>query len=426
MFYRHHAEYCFEDHLGKSGISKSRIDVLLESLTSPLTALKSRQDKAAAAILNVPARTQDIAAIAPLAAQVQKRFRHVIVAGAGGSGLSGKALAALKPAASKPKLHFLETIDPDAIGALLAQCDAEETCVIVVSKSGATAETLAHFYVLLEHVKNKTGTSKVAEHFIVITSAGANPLRVAAEQLNIRVLDHDADIGGRFSILTVVGLLPAALAGLDIGKLRRGAGSVVDELGKANSPASCQPALGAALQYAFIEKGRNVSVMLPYSELLSGFSSWYRQSWAESLGKGGKGSTPIRAVGTTDQHSQLQLYLDGPKDKLFHLITVKRAATGQKIVVPDQKELAYLRGKTTGDIMAAEQKATLETLARNGCPLRLFELEKLAEEEMGALIMHFTLEIIFMAALLKVNPFDQPAVEESKRLTREYLLTGNL
>src|SRR5690606_3283994 len=139
-----------------------------------------------------------------------------------------------------------------------------------------------------------------------------------------------------------------------------------------------------------------------------------------------KGTTPMPAIGTTDQHSQLQLYLDGPKDKLFHLITLRRQGTGQSIQAPDKKELAYLRGKTTGDIMAAEQQTTLETLVKNHCTVRHFELETLGEEQLGALLMHFTLEIIFMAHLLNVNPFDQPAVEESKRLAREYLLTGAL
>lgn len=426
MFYRHHADYCFEDRLGGAGLSRARVEALLAKLAPALAALKSRQNKTAAPVLDLPSRTHDLAAVASHAEWMKSRFRQVAVAGAGGSGLSGKALAALKPAANAPRLHFLDNIDPDAIGALLGACPAEELGFIVISKSGATAETLAQFFVLYEHVKSRVGAKKAAEHFTVITATGESPLRHAAQETGSVIFDHDADIGGRFSILTGVGLLPAMLAGLDAAKFRAGAQSVVAEMDGAPAPAQCQPALGAALQYAFMEKGRNVNVMLPYSERLSGFSSWYRQSWAESLGKGGKGTTPIRAVGTTDQHSQLQLYLDGPRDKLIHLITVARAGSGQKILTPDWKDLAYLRGKTTGDIMAAEQKATLETLVKNGCPLRVFELASLAEEEMGALVMHFTLEIIFMAALLDVNPFDQPAVEEGKRLAREYLLTGNL
>ena len=145
-----------------------------------------------------------------------------------------------------------------------------------------------------------------------------------------------------------------------------------------------------------------------------------------SLGKGGKGTTPIRAVGSTDQHSQLQLYLDGPKDKLFHIITVKRAGTGHKLNAPNLPALDYLKGKTAGDLLQAEQKATLETLVRAGKPVRVLALDALNEETLGALIMHFTLEIILMAELLGLNAFDQPAVEQSKRLAREYLLAGNV
>jgi glucose-6-phosphate isomerase len=196
---------------------------------------------------------------------------------------------------------------------------------------------------------------------------------------------------------------------------------VVDALNKSASTADCSSAVGAALQHGFMGKGRNISVMLPYSERLAGFSSWYRQSWAESLGKAGRGSTPIRAVGTTDQHSQLQLYLDGPKDKLFHLITLKRSGTGQIVPLPQGGEFAYLNGRTTGDIMEAQQKATFETFIRNGCPVRHFEIDRLDEATLGGLLMHFTLEIIFMAEMLDVNPFDQPAVEESKALSRSYM-----
>ena len=169
-------------------------------------------------------------------------------------------------------------------------------------------------------------------------------------------------------------------------------------------------------------RGQNMSVMLPYCERLSGFSAWYRQSWAESLGKGGKGTTPISAVGTTDQHSQLQLYLDGPKDKFFTMIMHDRAGTGQKIHAPDFSGLEYLHGKTTGDIMAAEQQATLETLVGHGRPVRVIRIGALDEAALGALLMHFTLEIFFMAKLLDVNAFDQPAVEEGKRAARDYLL----
>jgi glucose-6-phosphate isomerase len=418
MLYSHHIDACFEDRLGEEGVSHQHIDRLLKRLMPMQTALRDGKDDDAKPLLAVPARGNDLPELLTLAARIRERFRYLVVAGAGGAGLSGKILSMMKPSLDGPTLYFLDNIDPHAIDDCLNAIECEETCFLIVSKSGETVETLSQFYLMLERVKSRLGEKAPGAHFIIITSPGNSPLRQSAEQYGIPVLNHESDIGGRFSALTNVGLLPAAIAGLDIAALRRGAQTVIASL-KSDEP--CAPAIGAALQYAFMEKGRSMSVMLPYCERLAGFSSWYRQCWAESLGKGGKGTTPIRALGATDQHSQLQLYLDGPKDKLFHLITLKRAGTGQPIHAPDLPGLDYLQGKTTGDVMEAEQRATLMTLTRHHCPVRHFELPELKEEHMGALLMHFMLEIIFMAKLLDVNPFDQPAVEQGKLLARDYL-----
>lgn len=426
MLYRHTADHCFEDRLGPQGISKKRLDALLTATTLALEVIKNRKNFSATPLLALPFRTHDLPDIETLAAQIRERYKHVIVVGSGGSSMSGRTLSDLKSAAVAPHLHFLESIDPDGINDVIQSRDMNHTCFLVISKSGNTVETLGQFYVLLQHVRNKLGGSYVAERFFVITGPGDSPLRRSATEYKMRILDHDVDIGGRFAILTNVGLLPAAIAGLNIKALREGAQKVVNELDVATAKSPCQPAFGAALQYAFMEKGHNISVMFPYCERLNGFGRWYRQCWSESLGKSGKGSTPVRASGTADQHSQLQLYLDGPRDKLFHLITLKRAGTGQRIQEPLSDDLAYLQGKTTGDIMAAEQKATIETLIASRRPVRIFELDELKEAQMGALLMHFTLEIIFMSYLLNVNPFDQPAVEQGKKLARDYLMAGNL
>jgi glucose-6-phosphate isomerase len=426
MLYQHITDYCFKEHTGTHGISRASVDALLERLTPGMAKLAARQNLSANPLMDIAEYTGDLDAIESLARDLRKQFSTVIVAGTGGSGLSGRTLTSLVPYHRKPDVHFLENIDPDMMDPLLARLDIEETCFLVISKSGATAETLSQFYTLLEYANSSLGKDKAREHFIVITQPGASPLRDTAETLGMMILDHAPDIGGRFCILTNVGLLPAALAGLDIRAIRRGAQTVVAQLDSAKHAADCYPAFGAALQYAFLEQGFPITVMLPYAERLAGFSSWYRQNWAESLGKQGRGSTPIRAIGTTDQHSQLQLYLDGPKDKLFHMIMLARKGTGRKIYAPDTAQLSYLKDKTLGDVMAAEQKATFESLVNNHCPVRLFRLDTLSEEAMGALLMHFMLEIILIAELLAVNPFDQPAVEEGKILARDYLLKGEL
>lgn len=424
--YQHITDHCFSDRLGGMGVARTEADAALAKLAPAFKALAARELEAATALFDTAARTDDLADIETLAAELRARFRHVVVAGTGGSGLNGKMLVGLKPLTVSPGFHFLENIDPDVMDALLSQLNVEQSCFLIISRSGATAETLSQFYVLLDHVTQRLGAAAARERFFAITLPGTNPLRSSAEALGIRVLDHEQRIGGRFSVLTNVGLFPAALAGLDIRALRRGAQTVIAQMDKAKTPADSYPALGAALQYAYIQKNYPITVMMPYSERLAGLSAWYRQSWAESLGKQGRGATAACAIGTTDQHSQLQLYLDGPKDKIIHLLTLKRAGKGRAVPAPDLPELAYFKHKTMGDVMAAEQRATIETLVAAHCPVRIFALDSLGEEEMGALVMHFTLEIILLAFLLDVNPFDQPAVEESKKLARDYLLKGDL
>lgn len=417
MLYDHLTEDCF----GRAGnVSRGDVDALLAKLQPAFDTLRQRGNPQATPLIDIARRTDDLGTIKNIAAEVNGKFRHIIVIGTGGSGLSGRTLTHLAPMAQGARFHYLDNIDPEPMVEMLQVCEPAQTFCLVISKSGGTVETLSQFYVVLEHMQRHLG-DKAREHFAVITMPVASPMRASAQEHGLRLLDHATDIGGRFCILTNVGLLPAAIAGLDIAAVRKGAQSVIEQMEQAKHIGDCYPALGAALQVAFIRKGIPMTVMLPYSERLTMFSSWFRQCWSESLGKSGQGSTPIRAVGTTDQHSQLQLYLDGPKDKLLQMVMLDRAGTGPNIKLPNHPELDYLQGKTVGDVMDAEQRATFETLVGKGCPVRLFKLKRLDEASIGALLMHFTLEVIFTAALLGIDPFDQPAVEDGKQLARAYL-----
>jgi glucose-6-phosphate isomerase len=214
--------------------------------------------------------------------------------------------------------------------------------------------------------------------------------------------------------------------GLDVVALREGAGEVLETLLAADGAARSAPALGAAMVLALTRHhGLHAVIMMPYGDRLRLFSNWFAQLWAESLGKDGEGTQPVAAAGPVDQHSLLQLFLDGPADKLLTIIMPATAGTGPR--VPDSYRsdplIGYLAGRTVGDLTDCQQRATAETFARNGRPMRSIAIARLDERVMGALLMHFMLETIIMGLMMGIDPFDQPAVEQSKVLTREYLET---
>lgn len=361
--------------------------------------------------------------MAPTVAHFQK-FKDVIILGTGGSSLGGQTLYDLCDT-PKVTLHFLDNIDPNTFSRLFAKLDLKSTGVIAISKSGGTAETLMQTLFCLQQFQDMK--LPIPHHFGVITeptlNGQANPMRQLAESHNITCLDHPTGIGGRFAVFSVVGLLPALIAGLDGKAILDGAKSMMNSLLEKgiHNPV----VIDTITLHTLTKKGVTQSVIFPYVDRLRNFAFWYRQLWAESLGKFGKGTTPIASFGTVDQHSQLQLYLDGPKDKFFTVITLDNKAnhsdTGNMPVVSTLDSLDLYNGKSLGDLLMAEQQATIDTLKNNGCPVRHIQLSELNEYTLGSLMMGFILETLAMAKLIDVNPFDQPAVEESKILTRKYL-----
>jgi glucose-6-phosphate isomerase len=262
----------------------------------------------------------------------------------------------------------------------------------------------------------------LGRRMIAISEATDNPLRRLARRHGMIQLDHDPNIGGRFAALSLVGMLPAMMAGLDAARLRQGAERVLEATLAARRPDQAAPALGAAFAVAYAEaRGIRQSVLMPYVDRLASLATWWAQLWAESLGKGGHGMTPIRAQGPVDQHSQLQLYLDGPRDKLFTLI-LGPAIGGPALAGAGAPP--HLAGRRLGDLLAAEQRATVDTLIGAGRPTRVIRLNRLDEETLGALMMHFMLETMLAAHHWTINAFDQPAVEDGKRRAR-HILAGS-
>lgn len=404
----------------RQDITRLRADTDKSAEHAALETLRHSQNPHITALKAIASATDDLPEIDRLAARIRDGFTTLVIMGMGGSCLGGRVLCDL-PDGKPLAIHFVENIDPHSIAQLLAHLDMPRAFFLAISKSGGTLETLTQTFVCLEALAAQRGVKALADQCAVVTQPGPSAMRTLAESHRIPIIPHPADIGGRFSVLTAVGLIPAAVAGVNIRNLRAGAASVVAALDRDDAP----PVAAAARMHALMNQGFSQSVMMPYCDRLAKLSSWYCQLWAESLGKDGKGQTPIRSIGAVDQHSQLQLFLDGPKDKVFTIITVNHAGKGPVIrtAMAQDATLAYLEGRHVGDVMAAEQQATAETLAARGCPVRLLHLDEISDRSIGALLMHLMLETVAMAQFMGINAFDQPAVEEGKIRTRAIMLS---
>lgn len=374
------------------------------------------------------------------ARKVRGKFEDVVILGIGGSALGPIALrtALLKPQWNAlsaderggwPRLHVLDNVDPHTISALLARLDLQRSLFVVTSKSGGTAETMAQYLVVRGRLNEAVGNT-ASEHLVFVTDPEKGALRALAKSDGIAAVDIPSAVGGRFSVLTPVGVLPAALVGIDTAALLQGAGDMArrctgDDL--ATNPA----AVFAMLQYlADTKGGRHVQVLMPYSDPLRDLADWFVQLWAESLGKhrapgdAGIGPTPLAALGATDQHSQVQLFMEGPPDKTVSFIAVNE--TGADVEIPklhaDVKELAYLGGHRLGELLSVEQRATAGALARRGRPNLTIHIDRVDAWHLGGLFMLLEAATILAGALYGVNPLDQPGVELGKQFT--YAMLG--
>src|SRR6185295_3248404 len=434
MTFRQDIENARAEKIGANGIGKAALDDALRSSEAALAWVRDAHAGAKLPLLRLPERTDDLGEIKSAAARLTAGATDVVVLGTGGSSLGGQTLAQLADIGVRgaeafragPRMHFMDNLDPITFGTLLAKLPLATTRFVAISKSVGTGETLMQTAAALDAVKQAGLGARAGELFLGISEVQkpgtTNGLRALLGP-SVTVLEHDPGIGGRFSVLSNVGLLPAAMLGLDIAAIRQGAATALAPVLSGKPAAEVPAALGAALNVALAAQGRTITVLMAYADRLERFSRWYTQLWAESLGKDGKGTTPIGALGPVDQHSQLQLFIAGPRDKLFTVVTVGAAGLGPRIDarLAAQAGEPELGGKTIGDLVAAQGRATAETLARNGCPVRTMHIDKLDETSLGELLMHFMLETIIAAHLLGVEAFGQPAVEEGKVLAKRYL-----
>jgi glucose-6-phosphate isomerase len=386
-------------------------------------------------------QAEPVRAISAFAEGLGQAHDHVVVLGIGGSALGARALltALRRPAWNEwddegreffPRLTVLDNVDPTTIAAALRRIDPRRVLVNVISKSGGTAETMAQYLVVRAWLEDALGAA-ASRHLVFTTDPERGALREIAARDTIATLSVPPAVGGRFSVLSPVGLLPAALVGIDIAALLTGARQAV-ERAEADDLLRNPAALYAALHWAAdTELGARIDVLMPYTDRLREFAEWYRQLWAESLGKRvdreGRtihaGPTPVAAIGATDQHSQVQLFMEGPFDKVITFAVVDQLDDEVRIPAPAAdapalpQDLAYLPGHTLGELLRAEYEATASALAQMGrmsCTLRLPDL---SAATLGEAIMFYQIATGYAGAWYGIDPFDQPGVELGKKLT---------
>jgi glucose-6-phosphate isomerase len=421
---------------GDHGLREPDLDGLTPDPAALEQELNAGRGDGRLGFMELPYQTEVLKEIRRLAKPVLEWAWDFVVLGIGGSALGARALqqALAHPQHNKlpqgrrqhrPGLWVLDNIDPDFCFGIMDGLELKRTFFNVISKSGSTAETMAQFLWVYQLLKNRVGEDTARERLIVTTDPAKGPLRRLAEQEGFASLAVPPNVGGRFSVLTAVGLLPAHLLGIDLEELLAGARFMDQRLKKTHYHLAHRL---AAIYYLFAaRRQRPILVFMPYSSALAGLADWFCQLWAESLGKksdlnGGvvnAGSTPVKALGVTDQHSQLQLYMEGPQDKLITFLEVGKFRNHLEIpnLFPDQEELSYLGGHSLDELLATEKRATAFNLMKTGRPSLSLRLPEVNPFTIGQLI--YLLEVVTVAAghFFQVDPLDQPGVEGGKQTT---------
>lgn len=434
-------ERCQAGVLGDRGLTP----VILENL-------RPRLEKAREAVLRAGGSgmlgftrlpDQDPAPLLDFAQATAGRYDALVVIGIGGSALGTIALAtALLPfyynelpmeeRGVRPRLYVLDNVDPDETHALLSRLDLRRTLVNVISKSGTTGESMAGYLIVRERLEALVGREGLKDHLVLTTDPVRGTLREIGTELGAPMFDIPPGVGGRFSVLSPVGLLPAVLTGMDVGELLRGARDMAEWIGGTEGWENPACVFAGVHYLQDTLWGRRVSVMMPYSARLRDVADWYRQLWAESLGKAvdrqgrhvNVGPLPVKSLGVTDQHSQLQLYAEGPDDKIITFLGVGEFAHEVLIPAADagDEALAYLGGRSLAELMWAEQRGTTWALAQRHRPSLTMTLARVDAFQVGALLYLLQMATAIAGELYDVDAFNQPGVELSKEAT--YALMG--
>jgi glucose-6-phosphate isomerase len=424
------------DVVGKAnGLSRAEIERHHGKALKALQSFHKKSEQNLYGFPHLPFQAQVVKAIQQYAAEVRGSYDTVCVIGIGGSALGAWALdcgirgphpvqGAFTPA--HPRLVILDNVDPSFTQAALASMDPRQTLVLVVAKSGGTAETVSTFLIVHDWLTQALG-AKAAQRIVAVTTEGKGDLYALAQAEGYRTFGIPENVGGRFSVLSPVGLAPAALIGIDIRKLTRGAAEMTHSCWQPDLAVNV--ALRASLYQWLIwtRKEKPIQVAFPYSNHLWGTAFWFRQLWAESLGKAhnlaGKlvnvGQTPVAALGATDQHSQVQLYIEGPNDKVFTFWAVNKFASAGKIPKRRLGQPAFdaLAGRSLAELIDAERRSTAAAMVEYGRPNCTVTLDRVDEAHLGAFLQMMEFQTAFLGELLGINAFDQEGVELGKKFT---------
>jgi glucose-6-phosphate isomerase len=426
-----------ESGCGPQGISIAELESMVEPARAAIDSVQQRRNELGWP--DLPA--QDISAIEQYTAQVRDRIDNFVVLGIGGSALGNIAMNSAingpfynllsREQRGGPRLFVIDNSDPEYNAGLLQTIDLKRTVFNVISKSGTTAETMSSFLLFRQALVAQVGEENLKDHFVLTTDPSKGFLRQIGQREGWTMLDLPPKVGGRFSVLTTVGLLSGAMVGVDLRMLLEGA-AYGSDLCREPNPLQNPAALGAMVNELLARKGKNIVIMMPYAQRLKEIADWFAQLWAESLGKkvdrAGNpvrtGTTPVKALGATDQHSQVQLYAEGPHDKLVNFLAVKRYS--DPVTIPpaydDLEGVGYLGGHTIQELIQAEQQATAIALSEAGQPNITHTLPEINAFTLGQLFMLFEMQTAIAGELLNINAFDQPGVEAGKVNT--YALLG--
>jgi len=420
------------ERIGKTGISIAELKSLAPKVEKANTAMKQKRPQMAWRDLPYN-QAETVKEIKAYVTEMKNQIDAFVVLGIGGSALGPLAVqqALNHPyynelPQNKVKLYVVDNIDPERLVYLFDTIDPTRCLFNVISKSGSTSETMSQFMIIQAILEEKLGKEKARKHIVCTTDPQSGNLLAIAKQEGYKTFYIPSAVGGRFSELTPVGLLPAAFCGIDIEGLLEGAAQM-DTL-CANDDINQNPAhMYAALHYLAMKTGKNISVMMPYVDRLKLIADWHAQLWAESLGKKydlegnivNTGQTPVRALGATDQHSQVQLYAEGPYDKIVVFIGVEEYH--ETITIPktysEMPSLGFLGGITHNELLQTQQAATEYALTKAGRMNMTITIPKVTPQTVGQLIYFFEVATAYAGELLGINTFDQPGVEEGKNAT---------